>query len=62
MEFEELLRNAKAGDLKAKEQIFLMYQPLLTKHSIIDHGEFDEDLYQELSRVLLDCIRMFKFS
>ena len=59
MEFEELLRKAKAGDSKAQEEIFMMYQPLLTKHSIIDKGTFDEDLYQELSRILLDCIQKF---
>ena len=60
MEFEELLRKAKAGDTEAQEQIFLMYQPLLTKHSIIDNGVFDEDLFQELSRVLLECIQKFE--
>ena len=59
MEFEELLRKAKAGNTKAQEEIFMMYQPLLTKHSIIDNGTFDEDLYQELSRILLDCIQKF---
>ena len=60
MEFELLLRKAKAGDKDAQEQIFLMYQPLLLKHAMTGNGVFNEDLYQELSKVLLDTIHKFK--
>ena len=59
MEFDVLLHTAKMGDKKAQESIYIMYQPLLIKHSIIDNGVFCEDLYQELSRVLLECIKKF---
>ena len=44
----------------AMEEIFRMYRPLLIKNSM-DNNMFDEDLYQELSATLLNCIRNFKF-
>ena len=47
MNFHELLILAKSGDDLANEKILAMYQPLLTKESVID-GVWDEDLYQEL--------------
>ena len=59
MEFEEVLRKAQAGDMEAKEEIVRMYRPLLVKNSM-DNNVFDEDLYQELSATLLNCIRNFK--
>ena len=46
MNFYELLILAKSGDDLANEKILAMYQPLLTKESVID-GVWDEDLYQE---------------
>ena len=52
MNFYELLILAKSGDDLANEKILAMYQPLLTKESVID-GVWDEDLYQEL------CIQLF---
>lgn len=58
MEFESLLEYAKRGDKRATEEIFRMYRPLLIKRSI-NGNVFDEDLYQELSIVLLKCIRKF---
>lgn len=58
MEFEKLLNKAKTGDEAAKEEIFRMYQPLLRHRAYLD-GKFDEDLYQELSVTLLECIEKF---
>lgn len=48
MNFKDLLLRAKDGDQQAKEEIFLMYRPLLFKESCVN-GIFDEDLFQELS-------------
>jgi len=58
MEFEEILQRAKSGDEQAKDAIIQMYQPLLKSRAYLD-GRFDEDLYQELSVVLLECIEKF---
>ena len=59
MNFELLLERAKAGDKEAREEIFRMYRPLLIKNSM-DRNVFDEDLYQELSATLLNCIQKFQ--
>lgn len=58
MNFEMLLRQAQKGDKEAQEEIFQMYRPLLIKNSM-DNNVFDEDLYQELSATLMNCIRKF---
>ena len=58
MSFERLLIIAKCGDRQAQEEILGMYRPLIIKNSM-DRNIFDEDLYQELSVTLLDCIRKF---
>lgn len=58
MTFKELLVRARAGDQSAVENLLIMYQPLLLKESIVD-GVLDEDLYQELCIVFLQCIRKF---
>ena len=58
MNFELLLRQAQKGDKEAQEEIFRMYRPLLIKNSM-DNNVFDEDLYQELSATLMNCIRKF---
>lgn len=58
MNFELLLRQAQKGDKEAQEKIFQMYCPLLIKNSM-DNNVFDEDLYQELSATLINCIRKF---
>lgn len=60
MNFEAVLRKAQAGDKEAQEEIFRMYRPLLVKNSM-DNNVFDEDLYQELSATLLNCIKNFRF-
>lgn len=59
MKFEELLLHAQTGDRRAQEEIFQIYRPLLIKNSM-DKNVFDEDLYQELSTTLLDCIHKFR--
>ena len=59
MEFEELLEAARQGDLKSQEEIIKMYRPLLMKNSM-ERNVFDEDLYQELSITLLNCIMKFR--
>ena len=59
MNFECLLLSAKAGNVDAITAILQMYRPLLLKYAIID-GVLDEDLYQELSIILLKAIKLFK--
>jgi len=59
MNFECLLLSAKAGNENAIMTILQMYRPLLLKYAIID-GVLDEDLYQELSIILLKAIKLFK--
>ena len=58
IDFEEILLQAQAGKESAVEKLLILYQPLLMKESIQD-GVFDEDLYQELCIILLNCIRNF---
>lgn len=58
MNFEQLLKKAQDGNKDAQQEIFRMYRPLLIKNSM-DRNVFDEDLYQELSATLLNCIRKF---
>lgn len=58
MEFEELLTRAKMGDREAREELFLMYRPLLISRSWIK-GSFSEDLYQELSKTFVSCMDGF---
>ncbi len=60
MSFEKLLEQAKSGDKNAQEEIFRMYRPLLIKNAM-EQNRFEEDLYQELSATLLNCIRKFRF-
>lgn len=59
MNFECLLLSAKAGNEDVITTILQMYRPLLLKYAIID-GVLDEDLYQELSIILLKAIKLFK--
>ena len=59
MNFEWLLRDAKAGNEEAITALLRMYRPLLLKYAIID-GALDEDLYQELCIILLKAIKLFK--
>lgn len=59
MNFECLLLSTKAGNEDAITAILQMYRPLLLKYAIID-GVLDEDLYQELSIILLKAISLFR--
>ena len=47
IEFEKMLQAAVSGSHAALEQLFLLYAPLIDKHSKID-GRIDEDLRQYL--------------
>lgn len=58
MGFETLLGRAKAGDRRAKAELYQMYRPDLL-HKAMIFGGFDEDLYQELCIKLLVCIDRF---
>ena len=59
MDFLTVLLMAKAGDEAAQERILELYDPLLTKESVVD-GAFDQDLYQELCEVMLRCIKNYR--
>ena len=59
MSFEKLLEQAKSGDKNAQEEMFRMYRPLMIKNAM-EQNRFEEDLYQELSATLLNCIRKFR--
>ena len=59
MNFSDILANAQNGNKQAIEEIIARYKSLLLKESICN-GIFDEDLYQELCIVLLNCIRNFR--
>lgn len=52
MNFKELLMKAKQGDKGAREELFLMYRPMVLSRSRIK-GIFSEDLYQELSKTFV---------
>lgn len=58
-DFEELLERAKAGDKEAQEAIFRMYRPFLIKNAM-EQNVFEEDLCQEFSATLLNCIQKFR--
>ena len=59
MTFRDLFLQASAGSEAAVATLLEMYKPLLIKEAIYG-GRFDEDLYQELCIVFLNCIRMFR--
>jgi len=56
--FTELLLAAKAGDEDAMAEMFRMYKPLLIKNAM-DKNVFNDDLYQELCMVLINCIQRY---
>lgn len=58
MNFIELLRKAQGGDEDAIVELLTLYDPLLTKAAIVN-SVYDEDLYQELRIVFLNCISAF---
>lgn len=58
MNFEELLMLAKGDNAQAMETLLKMYNPLLMKESVVN-GTLDEDLFQELCIVFVQCVRNF---
>ena len=58
-EFKNILEKAIKGDVLAKSQILILYEPLIKKFSYI-YGKFDEDLYQELMGAIFNNIHKFK--
>ena len=58
MNFVEILTAAKLNDITAKEVLLKMYNPYILKSAIINN-RFDEDLYQSLAYVFLQCINSF---
>ena len=61
MRFEELLRKAQKGDVKALEEVFMMYRPLLIKNSM-DNNVFDEDLSRSFPQHSFNVLGSLKFS
>ncbi len=59
MDFAELLSLAKSGDQAAIETLFEMYKPMIQREATTS-GVFDEDCYQELCCVFLQCIDHFQ--
>lgn len=59
MAFADLLRAAQAGSSDAEEALIEMYAPMLQRLSIVK-GRYDEDLYQELSWTLIQCMKRFQ--
>ena len=58
-EFENILRDAKAGDEKSITLILRMIEPIVEKNSIVN-GCKDEDLYQILLLKTLDLLDKFQ--
>lgn len=56
--FRELLQAAVSGETSALELLYHMYQPLITKMSLLN-GKFDEDLYQEQMICFWKCLKKF---
>lgn len=59
MGFHKLLQEAQTGSRSAKEELFLLYRPLIISRSMME-GRFSEDLYQELSMTFLHCMKRFR--
>lgn len=58
MLFKELLKAATEGDEHALGTLYRMYQPLITKMSMLN-DEFDEDLHQEQMICFWRCVKLF---
>ena len=58
MSFKELLMAASVGDITALEDLFRMYQPLITKMSMLN-DTFEEDLHQEQMICFWRCAKKF---
>ena len=58
MLFKELLKEAADGDEQALGTLYRIYQPLITKMSMLN-DEFDEDLHQEQMICFWRCVKKF---
>ncbi len=58
MLFKELLKEAADGDDQALGTLYRIYQPLITKMSMLN-DEFDEDLHQEQIICFWRCVKKF---
>ena len=56
MEFKEILKAAAEGDEQALGILYRIYQPLITKMSMLNN-EFDEDLHQEQMICFWRCVK-----
>lgn len=56
MLFKELLKEAADGDEQALGTLYRIYQPLITKMSMLN-DEFDEDLHQEQMICFWRCVK-----
>jgi DNA-directed RNA polymerase specialized sigma24 family protein len=56
--FEEMVKYAQLGDRNAIEQLLLLYEPLIKRHSRID-GKADEDLQQFILLRILINLKFF---
>lgn len=60
-DFRVLWEKAQNGDKEALEKLFIIFNPVLKKNSVID-GKFNEDCFQELTIKLINGIQAFAFS
>ena len=58
MLFKELIKAAADGDEQALGTLYRIYQPLITKMSMLN-DEFDEDLHQEQMICFWKCVKTF---
>lgn len=58
-DFHHILQAAVAGEHWALEEIFKLYEPLITKYCYID-GAFDEDLHQYI--LIRIALKISKFN
>ena len=58
MNFKELLMKAKQGDKGAREELFLMYRPMVLSRSRIK-GIFSEDYIRNFLRPLYPVLNSF---
>lgn len=54
-----LVVNAQNSKESAIEELLKLFEPLLKSKSMIN-GQFDEDVFQELSIKFIECTKKFK--
>lgn len=60
-EFGETFLLAQKEHIEEFEEIFKQFELLLYKNSYVN-GKLDNDCFQELSAVLIKCIKNFEFN